>query len=78
MREFVTAFIALMKQARSWLSLVTMSLAHASRATMQGLSVPRVDESGLRGEMFWPCAVILMMCAAPLGYGFAPLIWGAM
>ena len=38
--------------------------------------VPRCDGHRLRWEMFWPCVSIIAMCAAPLGWGFAPLILG--
>lgn len=38
--------------------------------------VPRANASGLHWEMFWPCVVLAAICAAPLGWGFAPLILG--
>lgn len=47
------------------------------RGLRERLSVPRADEHGLGWEMFWPCVVLAGIGAAGLGYGFAPLIWGA-
>lgn len=38
--------------------------------------VPRVNEHGLRMEMFWPCVSLVAMCAGPLGWAFGPLIFG--
>lgn len=43
----------------------------------RALSLPRADMTGLRWEMFWPCVVLASIGAAGLGWGFAPLIWGA-
>lgn len=38
--------------------------------------LPRADACGLHWEMFWPCVSLVAMCAAPLGWGLAPLIFG--
>jgi hypothetical protein len=39
-------------------------------------SLPRADAHRLRWEMFWPCVTLVAICAAPLGWGLGPLIFG--